>query len=112
MDMIHISKDERVTLTMTMAMDYVTSFHSIRTLAAKYGVPKSTVHKWMTVYLPSIDAKLSAILERKLYYYGKQRWYDFMLTSKDNEILKAAKRAKYNKIIALYSKNFRDPKKR
>ena len=112
MDMLHISKDERVTLTMAMAIDYVTSLNSIRTLAAKYGVSKSTVHKWITVYLPTIDKKLSDIVQRKIYCYKKQKWHDFKLTVKDNELLKVRKRYKYTRIVNAYSKDFQDPIKR
>lgn len=109
--MLHISKDERITLTMAMSIDYVTSFHSIRTLSAKYGVPKSTIHGWITVYLPTIDEKLSEIVQRKIECFKKQKWFDFRLTAKDNEILKARKRSKYNRIVDAYSKDFKDPSK-
>lgn len=110
--MVHISKDERKTLTMAMAIDYVTSLNSIRTLAAKYGVPKTTVHIWITECLPAIDTKLSEIVQRKIYCFKKQKWYDFKLTAKDNEVLKARKRFKYSRIVDAYSKDFKDPIKR
>jgi hypothetical protein len=109
--MIQASKDERVAFTMAMALDYVTSYHSMRTLAAKYGIGKTTVHQWLTTVLPTIDPQLSSIVERKISFFKKQDYYSFKLNSRERITLAAFKRTKYRVIIKTYSKDFKDPKK-
>ena len=109
--MIKASPDERVTLTMAMAIDYVTSMNSMRSLAEKYGVGKSTVHHWITVLLPTIDPQLYKIVDRKICFFKKQDYFGFRLTRGDRILLMTRKRIKYKRIISAYSKDFKDTRK-
>jgi hypothetical protein len=93
-NMNKVSDEERRTTVMKLALAYVLTTDSMRGIAAKFGIPKSTVQKWLSCLLPEIDPVLSKIVVRKANLYAKQK-YIFVLNSNERRTVLSKSRAKY-----------------
>lgn len=88
------SAEERKTLTMKSAMLYATTGMSIRKVADKLGIGKSTIHTWLTTVLPVIDPRLSKIVNKKIELFKKQH-YVVKYNLADKMALNSSKRRKF-----------------